>query len=56
MIKMTIQEFFSQKYACKKRERNFRPQGLQIATLQQSFCQCWWKRPVLEGSLIQKPT
>ena len=32
------------------------PQGLQIAAFQQSFSQCWWKRIILEGSLIQKPT
>ena len=46
---------FSQKYARNKKERNFLPQGLQIAALKQSFSQCWWKRPILEGSLIQKP-
>ena len=39
-----------------KKVRNFWPQGLEIAGFQQSFLQCWWKRPILEGSLIQKPT
>ena len=48
--------FFSQKYACNKKDRNVWPQGFQIAAVQQSFSQCWWKRPILEGSLIQKPT
>ena len=49
-----IQEFFLQKYARNKKERFFWPQGLQIAAFQQSFSQCWWIRPILEGSLIQK--
>ena len=44
--------FFSQKYARNNEDRNFLPQGLQIAALLQSFSQCWWKRPILEGSLI----
>ena len=52
---MTIQDF-SQKYACNEKERIFLPQGLQIAAFQQSFSQCWWKRPIFKGSLIQKPT
>ena len=51
-----IQDFYSQKNARNKKERNFLPQGLQIAAFQQSFSQCWWKRPILEVSLIQKPT
>ena len=51
-----IQDFFSQKYARNKKEQIFLPQDLQIAALQKSFAQCWWKRPILEGSLIQKPT
>ena len=53
---LPIHNFFPQKYARNKKERNFRPQGLQIASFQQSFSQCWWIRPILKGSLIQKPT
>ena len=51
-----IQDFFSHKYARNKKERNFLPQNLQIAAFQQSCSQCWWKHPILEGSLIQKST
>ena len=29
---------------------------LQIVAFQLSFSQFWWKCPILEGSLIQKPT
>ena len=49
-----IQDLFKQKYAGNKKERNFLRQVLQIAAFQQSFSQCWWKRPILKGSLIQK--
>ena len=28
--------------------------NLQSAALQQSFAQCWWIRPFLEGSIFQK--
>ena len=52
----TNSRVFPQKYACDKKERQFRPQGLQIAVFHQSFAQCCWKRPILEGSVIQKPT
>ena len=45
--------FFSQKYARNKKERKFWPQGLLIAAFQQSYSQFGWKRPILEGSLIQ---
>ena len=51
----TNSRFVSQKCASNKKGRNFGPRGLQIAAFQQSFSQCWWKRPILEGSLIQKP-
>ena len=37
-----------------KRGNKIRPQGLQIAAFKQSFFQCWLKRPILEGSLLQK--
>ena len=32
-----MQDFFKQKYAHNKKERNFWPQGLKIAVFQQSF-------------------
>ena len=51
-----IQEFFSQKYEGNKKEKEIWPQGLQTAAFQQSFSQCSWENPILEGSLIQKPT
>ena len=47
---------FSQKYACNKKGSNFIRHGLQIAAFQQWIFQWWWKRPILEGSLNQKPT
>ena len=53
---LPIQKKFIQKYDRNKKKSNFRPQGLQIAAFQQSFSQCWWKRPIFEGSLIKKPT
>ena len=31
-------------------------QDFQTAALWQCLDQCWWKVPILEGSLIQKPT
>ena len=52
----TNSRFSSEKYAHNKKERNFSPEGIQIVAFQQSFSQCWWKRPILEGSLIQKAT
>ena len=52
----TNSRLFSQKYACNEKDKNVWLQGLQIAVFQQSFFQCWWKCPFLEGSLIQKPT
>ena len=48
-----IQDFLSQTYAQHKNKRNVGPQGFQIAAFQQSFAQCPWKRPILEGSLIK---
>ena len=50
----TNSRFFSQTYAQHKNKRNFGPQGFQIEAFQQSFAQCLWKRPILEGSLIKK--
>ena len=52
----TNSRFFSQKYAHNKKERNFLPQGLQIAAFQQSFSECWRKHPILKGLLIKKST
>ena len=49
-------KIFSQKYAHNKKERNFWPQGIQIAAFQQSFSQCWWNCSILEISFIKKPT
>ena len=37
----TNSRFVSQKWACNKKERNFEPQGLQIAAFQQCFYECW---------------
>ena len=48
--------FCSQKYALNKKIKKIWLQDLQFAAFQQSFAQCWWKCPILEGSLIQKPT
>ena len=56
MLFISIQDFFSPKNALDKKERNFQLQGFQIAAFQPSFSQCWWKWPILEGSLIQKLT
>ena len=39
---------------CKLTKKNYWPQGLKIIAFQQSFSQCWWKRPILEGSFIKK--
>ena len=50
-----IQDCFTS-YAHNKKERNFWPQGLQMAAFQQSFSQRWWKCSILEGSLIKKHT
>ena len=50
----TNSRFVLQKCARNKKERNFGPQGLQIAAFQQSFSQCWGKCSILEGSLIKK--
>ena len=47
---------FFTKYSGNKKERNYWLQGLQIVAFQQSFSQCWWKLPILERSLIKKPT
>ena len=52
----TNSRFFLQKYARYKNKNKILLQGLQIAAFQQSFSQCWWKCPIFEGSLIQKPT
>ena len=51
----TISIFFPRKYARYKNKNKIWLQGLQIAAFQQSFSQCWWKCPIFEGSLIQKP-
>ena len=53
---ITNSRFFLQKYARNKKKSKKLPQGLQIAAFQQSFSQCWWKHPIFDGSLIQKPT
>ena len=50
----TDSRFFSQTYAQHKNKRNVGSQGFQIEAFQQSFAQCPWKRPILEGSLINK--
>ena len=49
MLFYTNTGFFSQKYTRNNKENKFRPQDLQIAAFQQSFSQCWWKRPILGG-------
>ena len=56
MLFISIQNFFDKHMQVIKKQINFWPQGLQIVAFQQSFSQCWWKLPILEGSLVKKKT
>ena len=51
-----IQDFFHKKYAHPITKLILGPQDLQTAALWQRLARGWWKSPILEGSLIQKPT
>ena len=51
-----IKVFFYKNRQVIKKKKKFDQEGLQTAAFQQSFSQCWWKNPILEGLLIQKPT
>ena len=46
--------FFQKKYGLKKETEIFDRKVYKLQRFQ-CFDQCWWKRPILEGSLIQKP-
>ena len=52
---LPIQDFFYKNMHVIKRKKFWR-QGLKIAVFEQSFVQCCWKCPILEGLLIQKLT
>ena len=50
-----IQDFCHKNVHIKRKKEIFDCKVLQLQRFSK-FSKCWWKRPILEGALIQKPT